>query len=132
MKNSRFLQEPLINVFLLQKLKHKDAEISRLQAALRLFLNNNESQSIVDQGQDGPMHSGSDEEMDVDADTEKGDDEEDDEEQEEDDEDDEPPKPLFDESTGLYFCPDCMAEIEEGICSCCGEEYEWKEASPFT
>jgi len=115
-------------VFLhLQKLKRKDAEIGRLQGALGLFLKKNESQeSIVDQEQDLSAH-GSDEEMDVETNAEKGDQEDDMEE----DEDDEPSKPLFDESTGLYFCPECMAEIDEGFCSLCGHEYEWKEASPF-
>jgi hypothetical protein len=95
-----------------QKSKHKDAEISKLQAALRLFINNKASQEPVevDNEQDELIHSGGeDEEMDVDADAEKDD-------EQEDQEDDEPLKPLFDDDTGLYFCNDCLAEIEEGFC----------------
>lgn len=104
----------------LQKSKHKDAEISKLQAALRLFINNKASQDPVevDKDQDELIHSGGeDEEMDVDADTEK---------------DDEPLKPLFDDNTGLYFCTDCLAEIEEGFCVLCGDKYEWQEVSIFS
>ena len=55
--------------------------------------------------------------MDVDADAEK---------------DDEPLKPLFDDNTGLYFCTDCLAEIEEGFCVLCGDKYEWQEVSIFS
>jgi hypothetical protein len=74
------------------------------------------------------VHSGGeDEEMDIDADAEKDDQEED----QEQDEDDEPLKPLFDMDTGLYFCTDCSAEIEEGFCIACGDKYEWEEASIF-
>lgn len=104
----------------LQKSKHKDAEISKLQAALRLFINNKASQEPVevDKDQDELIHSGGeDEEMDVDADAEK---------------DDEPLKPLFDDNTGLYFCTDCLAEIEEGFCVLCGDKYEWQEVSIFS
>ena len=114
----------------LQKSKHKDAEISKLQAALRLFINSKASQEFVevDNEQGELVHSGGeDEEMDVDADSEK-DDEQDDQEQ---GEDDEPLKPLFDDQTGLYFCTDCLAEIEEGFCMLCGDKYEWQEASIF-
>lgn len=105
-------------------MKHKDTEISKLQAALRLFINNNTSQEPikVDDEQDELVHSGGeDEEMDIDG-----------EEDQEQDEDNEPLKPLFDDQTGLYFCTDCLAEIEEGFCIACGDKYEWQEASIFS
>ena len=126
-KSCRTLIRTFTNAFLhFQKLRRKDAEVDRLQAALRLFLNKNESQeSIVDQEQDGPTHS-STENMDVEVDAEMGDQEGSDEEQ---DEDDEPLKPIFAE--GLYFCPDCIAEIDEGFCMFCKQEYEWKEVIRF-
>ena len=116
----------------LQKLKHKDSEIRKLQAALRLFTINDASQEPgeVDKNQDEFVPSGcEDEEMDVDTGAENDDQEED----QEQDEDDEPLKPLFDDDTGLYFCTDqCMAEIEEGFCIACGDKYEWQEASFFS
>jgi len=114
-----------------QKLKQKDAEIKKLQEALHLFINNESSpQPIeVDKEQDELMHSGSeDEEMNVEVDAAKGDQEEEGEEGE----DLELPKPLFDMQTGLYFCTDCLAEIDEGFCIICGDKYEWQEASIFS
>ncbi|KIM37788.1 hypothetical protein M413DRAFT_30705 [Hebeloma cylindrosporum] len=109
------------------KLKQKNTEISRLQAALRLFIANNGSQELVDvdKEEDGLAHLGSDDEAMDEEDAEKCDEEEDQEDE------DEPLKPLFDESAGLYFCTDCLAEIDEGICIICGDKYEWQEANPL-
>ena len=118
----------------LQKLKQKDEEIKKLKGALHLFINNESSpQPIeVDKEQDELMHSGSeDEEMNVEIDAAEGDQEEE-EGEEGQGEGVEPRKPLFDMQTGLYFCTDCLAEIDEGLCILCGGRYGWQEASIFS